>query len=91
MPDFKKGHYQKYPQIPIINYKSANVWLSIKNIDDFLLSNDFSIILCEKGNAIAFGKNTNGQLGLAHKKEAEIAKLIPQFKHMVETIKKRKI
>jgi alpha-tubulin suppressor-like RCC1 family protein len=87
LPDFKKGHDQKYPQLPIINYKSANDCLSIKNIDDILLSNDFSIILSEKGNAIAFGKNNNGQLGLANKKEAKIAKLISQFKQMVKAIK----
>ncbi len=87
LPEFKKGQGQKYPQLPISNYKSSNDSLPIRNIDDILLCNDFSIILTEKGNVIAFGKNTNGELGLSHKKEIKNAQLITKFKNIAKIIK----
>ena len=87
LPEFKKGDNQKYPQIPILNYKSSNTSLPIQNIDDILLSNNFSIILTEKGNAIAFGKNSNGELGLSHNNKIKSAQLLSKFKNIVKIIK----
>ena len=87
LPEFKKAHDRKYPQLPILNYKSSNDILPIQNIDDILISENFSIILTEKGNAISFGKNTNGELGLSHKKEVKNAQLITKFKNKVKILK----
>ena len=87
LTEFKKGNNRKYPQLPILNYKSSEENLPIQNIDDILLSDNFSIILTEKGNSISFGKNSNGELGLSHKKEIKNAQLMSQFKNRVKTIK----
>ena len=87
LPEFKKGQNAKYPQLPIINYKTSDDVLPIKNIEDILLNDNFSIILTEKGNAISFGKNNNGELGLSHKKEIKSAQLISQFKNNVNSVK----
>ena len=87
LPEFKKSQNRKYPQLPILNYKSADDILPIQNIDDILVGENFSIILTEKGNAISFGKNTNGELGLSHKKEITNAQLISKFKNKVKIIK----
>ena len=87
LPEFKKSQNRKYPQLPILNYKSADDILPIQNIDDILIGENFSIILTEKGNAISFGKNTNGELGLSHKKEITNAQLISKFKNKVKIIK----
>ena len=87
LPEFKKGNNRKYPQLPILNYKSSEENLPIQNIDDILLNENFSIILTEKGNAISFGKNSNGELGLSHKKEIKNAQLMSKFKNKVKTIK----
>ena len=67
--------------------KSGSFILPIQNINDIILSDNFSIILTEKGNAISFGKNTNGELGLSHKKEVKSAQLISKFKNNVKIIK----
>jgi len=87
LPEFQKGQNKKYPQLPILNYKSSDDILPIQNIDDILLNDNFSIILTEKGNAISFGKNSNGELGLSHKKEIKSAQLISKFKNKVKIIK----
>ena len=87
LPEFRKGKDKKYPQLPILNYKSSDHILPIQNIDDILLSDNFSIIITEKGNAISFGKNTNGELGLSHKKEIKNAQLILKFKDKVKLLK----
>ena len=87
LPEFKKAQDRRYPQLPILNYKSSNDILPIQNIDDILINENFSIILTEKGNAISFGKNTNGELGLSHKKETKNAQLITKFKNKVKIIK----
>ena len=87
LPEFKKSQNRKYPQLPILNYKSSDNILPIQNIDDILIGENYSIILTEKGNAISFGKNTNGELGLSHKKEITNAQLISKFKNKVKIIK----
>ena len=87
LPEFKKSQNRKYPQLPILNYKSSDNILPIQNIDDILVGENYSIILTEKGNAISFGKNTNGELGLSHKKEITNAQLISKFKNKVKIIK----
>ena len=87
LPEFKKGQDRKYPQLPILNYKSSDNFLQIQNIDDIILSDNFSIILTEKGNAISFGKNSNGELGLSHKKEIKSAQLMEKFKNKVKLLK----
>ena len=87
LPEFKKGEDRKYPQLPILNYKTSDDILPIQNIEDILLGDNFSIILTEKGNAISFGKNSNGELGLSHKKEVKSAQLISKFKNNVKIIK----
>ena len=87
LPEFKKGKDRKYPQLPILNYKSSDDFLPIQNIDDIIINDNFSIILTEKGNAISFGKNTHGELGLSHKKEIRNAQLISKFKNRVKLLK----
>ena len=87
LPEFKKGINKKYPQLPILNYKPSDYILPIQNIEDIVLGNNFSIILTEKGNAVAFGKNSNGELGLSHNKEIKNAQLISKFKNKVKMIK----
>ena len=87
LPEFRQGVDRKYPHMPILNYKTSDDILPIQNIDDILLSDNFSIVLTEKGNAISFGKNSNGELGLSHTKELKSAQLIAQFKNNVKIIK----
>ena len=86
IPLFKseKNNSQK---LPLINYKTSENILPIQNVQDILLNDNYSIILTEKGNAISFGKNTNGELGLGNKKQVKNAQLISKFKNKVKIIK----
>ena len=87
LPAYKKDENRKYPQIPILNYKTSDDCLPLKNIDDILLNDNFSILLTEKGNAISFGKNSKGELGLSHNKDIKNAQLISKFKNNIKIIK----
>ena len=86
IPLFKseKNNSQK---LPLINYKTSENILPIQNVQDILLNDNYSILLTEKGNAISFGKNTNGELGLGNKKQVKNAQLISKFKNKVKIIK----
>ena len=82
-----KSEKNKTRKLPLINYKTSDDILPIHNVSDILLNDNYSIILTEKGNAISFGKNSNGELGLSHKKQVKNAQLISKFKNKVKIIK----
>ena len=86
IPMFKSGK-NKSQKLPLINYKTSDDILPIQNVSDILINDNYSIILTEKGNAISFGKNSNGELGLGHKKTVKNAQLISKFKNQVKMIK----
>ena len=86
IPMFKTEN-NKSQKLPLINYKNSEDMLPIQNVQDILINDNYSIILTEKGNAISFGKNTNGELGLGHKKQVKNAQLISKFKNKVKIIK----
>ena len=82
-----KSEKSKSQKLPLINYKPSDDILPIQNVKDILINDNYSIILTEKGNAISFGKNSNGELGLGHKKQVKNAQLISKFRNKVKIIK----
>ena len=82
-----KSEKNRTQKLPLINYKTSEDALPIQNVNDILINDDYSIILTEKGNAIAFGKNNNGELGLSHKKVVKNAQLMSKFKNKIKIIK----
>ena len=86
IPMFKKES-NKSQKLPLINYKTSDDILPIQNIQDILINDNYSMVLTEKGNVISFGKNSNGELGLGHRKQVKNAQLISKFKNKVKIIK----
>ena len=86
IPMFKKEG-NKSQKLPLINYKTSDDILPIQNIQDILINDNYSMVLTEKGNVISFGKNSNGELGLGHRKQVKNAQLISKFKNKVKIIK----
>ena len=86
IPMFKSEN-NKSQKLPLINYKTSDDALPIQNVSDILINDNYSIILTEKGNAISFGKNSNGELGLGNKKQIKNAQLISKFKNKVKILK----
>ena len=82
-----KSEKNRTQKLPLINYKTSEDALPIQNVNDILINDDYSIILTEKGNAIAFGKNNNGELGLSHKNVVKNAQLMSKFKNKIKIIK----
>ena len=82
-----KSEKNKTRKLPLINYKISDDILPIHNVSDILLNDNYTIILTEKGNAISFGNNSNGELGLSHKKQVKNAQLISKFKNKVKILK----
>ena len=86
IPMFKSEN-NKTRKLPLINYKTSDDILPIQNVSDILINDNYTIILTEKGNAISFGKNSNGELGLNHKNKVKNAQLISKFKNKVKILK----
>ena len=82
-----KSEKNKTKKLPLINYKNSGDILPIQNVKDILINDNYSIILTERGNAISFGRNRGGELGLGHKTPVKNAQLISKFKNKVKIIK----
>ena len=77
---------EKFPILPVLNYKDCDKGLPIQNISNMILDDDFSMILTQKGNVILFGDNTYGQLGQGHRMDVKSAQVLTQFKNKVKSI-----
>ena len=85
-PNIMRKNKEKYPTLPVLNYKNCENCLPIQNISNMVLNEDFSIILTQKGNAILFGDNEKGQLGQGHRMEVKSAQILSKFKNKIKTI-----
>ena len=85
-PNIMRENNEKFPILPVLNYKKYEKSLPIQNISNMLLSDDFSIILTSKGNAILFGDNEKGQLGQGHRMEVKSAQILSKFKNKIKSV-----
>jgi alpha-tubulin suppressor-like RCC1 family protein len=86
LPNKLRNDKEKFPNLPVINYKSNEKSLPIQNISNMVLNDDFSIILTQKGNAILFGDNSLGQLGQGHRMDVKSAQTLPKFKNKIKSV-----
>ena len=85
-PNIIRKNNEKFPTLPVLNYKNCEKCLPIQNISNMTLDDDFSMILTQKGNVILFGDNTYGQLGQGHRMDVKSAQVLTQFKNKVKSI-----
>ena len=85
-PNIIRKNKEKYPILPVLNYKKNDKSLPIQNAANMVLNDDFSIVLTQKGNAIIFGDNEYGQLGQGHRIEAKSAQILTKFKNKIKSI-----
>ena len=86
LPNLSRKKNEKYPNLPILNYKNSDNSLPIQNISNISLNDDFSIIITQKGNAILFGDNSYGQLGQGHRMEVKSAQILTRFKNKIKSL-----
>ena len=86
LPNILRKDNDKFPILPVINYKNNEKILPVQNISNMVLKDDFSIILTQKGNAILFGDNILGQLGQGHRMEVKSAQTLSKFKNKIKSI-----
>ena len=85
-PNLTLKNKEKFPILPILNYKNYDQNLPIQNVSNMVLNDDFSIIVTQKGNAILFGDNTYGQLGQGHRMEVKSAQILTKFKNRIKNL-----
>ena len=85
-PNIMRKNNEKFPILPVLNYKYCEKCLPIQNISNMVLKDDFSIILTQKGNAILFGDNQYGQLGQGHRMDVKSAQILSKFKNKIKSI-----
>ena len=85
-PKFAKQKNNKFPFLPVLNYKDYDKNLPIQNVSNMSLDEDFSIIVTQKGNAILFGDNSYGQLGQGHRMEVKSAQILTKFKNKIKNL-----
>jgi len=74
--------------MPIINYAKAEKPLNdLTNIKSALLSEDYSFVIDDGGNAFGFGCNFNGQLGLGNQMIIDTPVLLDDLRGKVKEIK----
>jgi alpha-tubulin suppressor-like RCC1 family protein len=86
LPNLNRKKNEKYPILPVLNYKNPDKTLPIQNISNVSLNDDFSIIITQKGNAILFGDNSYGQLGQGHRMEVKSAQFLTRFKNKIKSL-----
>ena len=87
LPNLKrKNNNDKFPNLPVLNYKNCDKCLPIQNISNMSLNDDFSIIVTQKGNAILFGDNSYGQLGQGHRIDVKSAQILKKFKNKIKSM-----
>ena len=77
---------EKFPQLPILNYKENKNNLPLQHIINMTTNENFSMILTEKGNIISFGDNSYGQLGQGHHIEVFSAQCLKNYENKVKNI-----
>ena len=82
----RKNNNEKFPVLPVLNYKNCDKCLPIQNISNMSLNDDFSIIVTQKGNAILFGDNSYGQLGQGHRIDVKSAQILTKFKNKIKSM-----
>ena len=85
-PTFAKQDKNKLPFLPVLNYKDCDKNVSIQNVSNMTLDEDFSIIVTQKGNAILFGDNSYGQLGQGHRMGVKSAQILTKFKNRIKNV-----
>jgi len=83
----KNKKNKEFPSLPNLHYKYNEKALPIQNVADISITEDFSIIITRKGNAILFGDNSYGQLGKGHRINVNSAQILEKFKNKIKTIK----
>ena len=83
----KNNSNKEFPSLPNLHYKYNEKSLPIQNVADISITEDFSIIITRKGNAILFGDNSYGQLGKGHRINVNSAQILEKFKNKIKTIK----
>jgi len=88
IPNIKRDKYGNIPIIPVINYAKAEKSVyELSNIKSALISEDFSFLIDEGGNAFGFGSNVKGQLGLENQIIIDNPVLLEDLKGKVKELK----
>ena len=83
----KNNLKNEFPSLPNLHYKNNEKPLPIQNVADISITEDFSVVITRKGNAILFGDNSYGQLGKGHRINVNSAQILEKFKNKIKVIK----